>query len=148
MSNTGSSKSWKLSRMLKMQLLPKQRRQSQMSPWKDWISETVIAKLQKKVALAGPAMNRRYDMKCLLFLESFKMNYTMDRIENILIYFDQFQTNSFSQESARSKKSTQSQGSRDGNKSLSPPSYGQTMRSQLDPRIYSATTTVIISLNL
>ena len=43
-----------------------------MSPWKDWISETVIAKLQKKVALAGPAMNRRYDKKCLLFLESSK----------------------------------------------------------------------------
>ena len=49
-----------------------------MSPWKDWISETVIAKLQKKVALAGPAMNRRYDMKCVLFLESFmQANYDL-----------------------------------------------------------------------
>ena len=55
-----------------------------MSPWKDWISETVIAKLQKKVALAGPAMNRRYDMKCLLFLESF----IIQSIEKEILYYN------------------------------------------------------------
>ena len=57
-----------------------------MSPWKDWISETVIATLQKKVALVGVAMNRRYVIKHLLFLESFMQNDLYNRSNRK--YFD------------------------------------------------------------